>query len=85
MLVESSGATHQPVFLQDENAGGFVKRSGGESPAVAAPGHRVDFSGVSRELSALAVIFEALLHVLVVLRRHLECLRNNSAAGGKQR
>ncbi|CAG5993536.1 unnamed protein product, partial [Menidia menidia] len=55
----------------DENARRFVKRPGRESSAIAAPRHRVDLGSVGRELATFVVISEALLHFLVVLRRHL--------------
>lgn len=80
--------THQAVFLQHEHTRGFVEGTRGESSAVAAPRHRVHLGGVSRELAAFAVVFEALLHLLVVLRRHLGGVRKrerNVAADGEQR
>lgn len=34
----------------------------------------MDFGGVSGEFAALVVILKALLHLLVILRRHVETL-----------
>lgn len=73
--------SHQTVLLQQEDARGLVEGTGSESPPVAAPRDRVHLGRVRRELAALVVAPEALLHLLVVPRRHLGSLRHVSAGG----
>ena len=64
-------ATHQAVLVQDEHARRLVEGSRRESPSVAAPRHGVHLGRVRRDFSTLVVVPEAVLHLLVVLGRHL--------------
>lgn len=72
MLTLACYQTHQTVFFQHENARSFIKRTGSNSPAVAAPSNRMNLRCMSREFSTFVVVFEAFLHLLVVLRRHVD-------------
>lgn len=64
-----AGGAHQPVLLEQEDAGGLVEGTGGEAAAAAAPGHRVHLGSVRRELPAPRVGAEQLLHGLHVRRQ----------------
>lgn len=64
--------THQTVLFQHEHARRLVERAGGDSPAVAAPRHGVNLGRVSGEFFTFVVVLKAFLHLLVVLRRHVD-------------
>lgn len=64
--------THQAIFFQHEHARCFIKRTGGNSPTVAAPRHRMNLRCMSREFFTFVVVSKAFLHLLVVLRRHVD-------------
>lgn len=72
MLTLACYRTHQAIFFQHEHARCFIKRTGGNSPTVAAPRHRMNLRCVSREFFTFIVVFKAFLHLLVVLRRHVD-------------
>lgn len=64
-----AAAAHQPVLLEQEDAGGLIEGSGREAAAAAAPGHGVHLGAVRRELAAARVGAEQLLHGLHVGRQ----------------
>lgn len=72
MLTLACYQTHQTVFFQHENARSFIKRTRSNSPAVAAPSNRMNLRCMSWKFSTFVVVFEAFLHLQVVLRRHVD-------------
>lgn len=72
MLTLACYQTYQTIFFQHEHARCFIKRTGGNSPTVAAPRHRMNLGCVSREFFTFVVILKVFLHLLVVLRRHVD-------------